>query len=68
MGGLDAEALLAYVTIYWLAGTAGSAMGIYAEHERQRVDPVVGILVGAGHPRVAEQYVSESSARTVLRH
>jgi pimeloyl-ACP methyl ester carboxylesterase len=35
MGGLDAEVLLTHVSIQWLTGTAGSALRIYADHERQ---------------------------------
>jgi pimeloyl-ACP methyl ester carboxylesterase len=35
LGGLDRETLLTHVTIYWLTGTATSAMRIYAEHGRQ---------------------------------
>jgi pimeloyl-ACP methyl ester carboxylesterase len=35
MGGLDRDTLLTHVTIYWLTGTATSAMRIYAEHGRQ---------------------------------
>ncbi len=35
MNGLDPETLLTHVSIYWLTGTAGSALRIYAEHERQ---------------------------------
>jgi epoxide hydrolase len=35
MGDLDPETLLTHVTIYWLTGTATSAMRIYAEHTRQ---------------------------------
>ncbi|NJP93081.1 epoxide hydrolase [Nonomuraea sp. FMUSA5-5] len=35
MGDLDADTLLTHVTIYWLTGTAASAMRIYAEYERQ---------------------------------
>jgi epoxide hydrolase len=35
MGDLDPETLLTHVSIQWLTGTAGSALRIYAEHERQ---------------------------------
>jgi hypothetical protein len=35
MGDLDPETLLTHVCIQWLTGTAGSALRIYAEHERQ---------------------------------
>jgi hypothetical protein len=35
MGGLDPDTLLTHVTIHWLTGTAGSALRIYAENERQ---------------------------------
>jgi hypothetical protein len=35
MGGLDPETLLTHVSIHWLTNTAGSALRIYAEHERQ---------------------------------
>lgn len=35
MSDLDLETLLTHVTIYWLTGTATSAMRIYAEHRRQ---------------------------------
>jgi pimeloyl-ACP methyl ester carboxylesterase len=35
MGDLDAETLLTHVTIYWLTGTATSAMRLYAERARQ---------------------------------
>jgi epoxide hydrolase len=33
--GLDTEAILTHVTIHWLTGTAGSAIRIYAEAERE---------------------------------
>lgn len=36
MGDLDRETLLTHVTIYWLTGTATSALRIYAEHGRQQ--------------------------------
>ncbi len=36
MGDLDRETLLTHVTIYWLTGTATSAMRMYAEHRRQQ--------------------------------
>ncbi len=35
MDDLDTETLLTHVSIHWLTGTAGSALRIYAEHERQ---------------------------------
>jgi epoxide hydrolase len=35
MADLDPETLLTHVSIHWLTGTAGSALRIYAEHERQ---------------------------------
>jgi hypothetical protein len=35
MRDLDRETLLTHVTIYWLTGTATSAMRIYADHRRQ---------------------------------
>jgi epoxide hydrolase len=35
MGGLDLGTLLTDVTIYWLTGTATSAMRLYDEHHRQ---------------------------------
>ncbi|SDL41185.1 epoxide hydrolase family protein [Nonomuraea jiangxiensis] len=35
MHGLDPDALLTHVSIHWLTGTAGSALRIYAEQERQ---------------------------------
>ncbi|MET7278714.1 epoxide hydrolase family protein [Kribbella sp. NPDC005582] len=35
MGGLEPNTLLTHVTAYWLTGTAGSAMQLYAEYERQ---------------------------------
>lgn len=35
MGGLDAEAMLAHVTIHWLTGTAGTAARLYAEDDRE---------------------------------
>jgi hypothetical protein len=34
MDDLDTETLLTHVPIHWLTGTAGSALRIYAEHER----------------------------------
>ncbi|MEV6635915.1 epoxide hydrolase family protein [Actinoplanes sp. NPDC051470] len=37
--GLDRETLLTHVTIYWLTGTATSAMRIYAEHGRESPPP-----------------------------
>jgi pimeloyl-ACP methyl ester carboxylesterase len=40
MADLDRETLLTHVTIYWLTGTATSAMRVYAEHGRQQ--PPVG--------------------------
>jgi pimeloyl-ACP methyl ester carboxylesterase len=40
MGDLDPETLLTHVSIQWLTGTAGSALRIYAEHERQ--EPAAG--------------------------
>jgi hypothetical protein len=40
MGDLDPETLLTHVSIHWLTGTAGSALRIYAEHERQ--EPAAG--------------------------
>ncbi|MHA6628159.1 epoxide hydrolase family protein [Pseudonocardia sichuanensis] len=33
--GLDAEAILTHVTIHWLTGTAGSAIRIYADADRE---------------------------------
>ncbi|MCX4094654.1 epoxide hydrolase family protein [Nocardia sp. alder85J] len=36
MPGLDPDALLTHVTIHWLTGTAGSALRIYAEEDRQQ--------------------------------
>jgi epoxide hydrolase len=36
MRDLDPEVLLTHVTIYWLTGTATSAMRLYAEHRRQQ--------------------------------
>jgi epoxide hydrolase len=33
--GLDTEAILTHVTIHWLTGTAGSAIRIYADAERE---------------------------------
>jgi epoxide hydrolase len=36
MSALDRDTLLTHVTIYWLTGTATSAMRIYTEHGRQR--------------------------------
>jgi pimeloyl-ACP methyl ester carboxylesterase len=39
MGGLDRDTLLTHVTIYWLTGTATSAMRIYAEHGGQPRPP-----------------------------
>ncbi len=35
MRDLDADALLTHVTIHWLTNTAGSAIRIYAEHQRE---------------------------------
>ncbi|WP_188194245.1 epoxide hydrolase family protein [Nonomuraea sp. SYSU D8015] len=35
MRGLDPDVLLTHVTIHWLTGTAGSAIRIYAEAERE---------------------------------
>jgi hypothetical protein len=35
MAGLDPEVLLTHVSIHWLTGTAGSALRIYAEQDRQ---------------------------------
>ena len=35
MGGLEPDVLLTHVSIHWLTGTAGSALRIYAEQERQ---------------------------------
>jgi epoxide hydrolase len=35
MADLDPETLLTHITIYWLTGTATSAMRLYAEHHRQ---------------------------------
>ncbi|WP_219414815.1 epoxide hydrolase family protein [Pseudonocardia nigra] len=35
MDGLDVEVLLTHVSIHWLSGTAGSALRIYAEEDRQ---------------------------------
>jgi pimeloyl-ACP methyl ester carboxylesterase len=35
MADLDPETLLTHITIYWLTGTATSAMRLYAEHSRQ---------------------------------
>jgi pimeloyl-ACP methyl ester carboxylesterase len=39
MGGLDRDTLLTHVTIYWLTGTATTAMRIYAEHGVQPRPP-----------------------------
>lgn len=36
MPDLDPDALLTHVTIHWLTGTAGSALRIYAEEDRQQ--------------------------------
>ncbi|MQY27687.1 epoxide hydrolase family protein [Nocardia aurantia] len=36
MTGLDPDALLTHVTIQWVTGTAGSALRIYAEEDRQQ--------------------------------
>src|SRR5262245_19690128 len=36
MAHLDVEMLLTHVSIHWLTGTAGSALRIYADHERQQ--------------------------------
>jgi pimeloyl-ACP methyl ester carboxylesterase len=36
MPDLDPDALLTHVTIHWLTGTAGSAIRIYAEEDRQQ--------------------------------
>ena len=35
MADLDPETLLTHITIYWLTGTATSALRLYAEHHRQ---------------------------------
>jgi hypothetical protein len=35
MADLDPDTLLTHVSIHWLTGTAGSALRIYADHERQ---------------------------------
>ncbi len=35
MGDLEPDTLLTHITAYWLTGTAGSAMQLYAEYERQ---------------------------------
>jgi epoxide hydrolase len=35
MRDLDADVLLTHVTIHWLTNTAGSAIRIYADHERE---------------------------------
>ena len=40
LGDLDPEALLTHVSIHWLTGTAGSALRIYADHERE--EPAAG--------------------------
>jgi epoxide hydrolase len=40
MADLDPEMLLTHVSIHWLTGTAGSAVRIYAEQERE--DPPTG--------------------------
>jgi pimeloyl-ACP methyl ester carboxylesterase len=42
MHELDPDALLTHVSIHWLTGTAGSALRIYAEQERQ--EPARGPL------------------------
>lgn len=50
MAGLDPEVLLTHVSIHWLTGTAGSALRIYAEQERQ--EPPAGpttVPVGLAH-------------------
>ena len=36
MGDLDPDTLLTHVSIYWLTGTAASAIRIYADHGRQQ--------------------------------
>jgi epoxide hydrolase len=35
MGDLDPDALLSHVSAHWLTGTVGSALRIYADHERE---------------------------------
>jgi pimeloyl-ACP methyl ester carboxylesterase len=37
--GLDTDAILTHVTIHWLTGTAGSAIRIYAEADREEPTP-----------------------------
>jgi epoxide hydrolase len=39
MSDLDRDTLLTHVTIYWLTGTATSAIRLYAEHLRQQPPP-----------------------------
>ncbi len=39
MGDLDPEMLLTHVSIHWLTGTAGSALRIYADHQREQAFP-----------------------------
>jgi pimeloyl-ACP methyl ester carboxylesterase len=36
MPDLDTDMLLTHVSIHWLTGTAGSALRIYADHDRER--------------------------------
>ncbi len=36
MGGLDPDAVLTHVSIQWLTATAGSALRIYADHQREQ--------------------------------
>jgi pimeloyl-ACP methyl ester carboxylesterase len=64
MHDLDAEALLTHVTIHWLTGTAGSAIRIYAEHERE-VPPAGPTTVPLG---VAQFPNDLASIRTFAEH
>jgi epoxide hydrolase len=36
-GRLDPEMVLTHVSIHWLTHTAGSALRIYADHEREQL-------------------------------
>jgi epoxide hydrolase len=64
MRDLDADALLTHVTIHWLTNTAGSAIRIYAEQQRE-APPAVPTTVPVG---VAQFPNDLASIRTFAEH